>query len=776
MLATKLLTSLQGASQHNSNVMVAPEVILWPDPDRQWASIVSDLQATLPSLLLLGDFDPALRRGPVTWLKCMVARVLPEADWDTRMTPIIYLPGYAKSDLLRLGDAALELQPLLEYLHTGVVWAHRNGKEWTVPAFLQNDEEGLGLNLSQDQATKVAVLKVLPTLFADESIVFPNTQLDASYFQSLVFPELVPSVLRWLEEGDVFLGQLPPDRRGVFEEICLARFGIQPKPQLLVEAARLLGSQKNAWKAVWDYFANAPQKYPVTVNLLRQAKPPVLGNGLFALPEESWPQVNEAEEEDLRSALTRISHSTPIQALTELENLESVHCRRRYWVWFALNHSPLAAVLPNLLLMAKGSQCTYAWNSLEDLRTYYIAEGHLVDRAMRDALELIRLEKDRKAVLGVIDLFYRPWLTVLAERFQATAIENVFVFSSIPVYEATDELIVFVDALRYELAVEYLEKLIHLQDNKYTIEIKSRWSAIPSLTNTAKAAIAPIAGEVDAASHFDGFYPQNASGKNVNADTLRKMISDSGRKVVGRHDSLEVGSKYWIEMGDIDEAGHNEGAKLVHRLDALFVAIRETLENAFDSGLQQVRIVTDHGWLLMPGGLPKAELPMPPVHERLGRCAVMKEGAKTDLPQLPWRWNPAVHIAYAKGIDFHKKNVEYAHGGLSLQECLVPDVLLRMNHSKQKSLAKIVAFKWVGLRCTVQLDGSTAGLRVDIRRKFSEQDTSLVLGKNGEIENLQAKLLVDDAAEGDAAHLVLLDNHGTILDRKLIVIGENREL
>ena len=45
-----------------------------------------------------------------------------------------------------------------------------------------------------------------------------------------------------------------------------------------------------------------------------------------------------------------------------------------------------------------------------------------------------------------------------------------------------------------------------------------------------------------------------------------------------------------------------------------------------------------------------------------------------------------------------------------------------------------------------------------------------------EIENLQAKLLVDDAAEGDAAHLVLLDNHGTILDRKLIVIGENREL
>ena len=38
--------------------------------------------------------------------------------------------------------------------------------------------------------------------------------------------------------------------------------------------------------------------------------------------------------------------------------------------------------------------------------------------------------------------------------------------------------------------------------------------------------------------------------------------------------------------------------------------------------------MTDHGWLLLPGGLPKTQLNEGLTETRWGRCALIKEGAK----------------------------------------------------------------------------------------------------------------------------------------------------
>ena len=64
----------------------------------------------------------------------------------------------------------------------------------------------------------------------------------------------------------------------------------------LYAIAEKLGSQRNQWKYVWQMYANAPHKYPEIEGLLRSAKPEDLGEGVFAIPEESWPQVNEQKE------------------------------------------------------------------------------------------------------------------------------------------------------------------------------------------------------------------------------------------------------------------------------------------------------------------------------------------------------------------------------------------------------------------------------------------------------------------------------------------------
>ena len=123
----KVLQALQQAVNHNSQVMVKPEVILWPDPENQWAEVMGVLQEEIPQLLIYGSYNPDKKQGPAIWLKCMIARALPEANWNAEAIPIIYLPGIAKADLRNVENAVFNVQPLLEYQYTGALFLHENG-------------------------------------------------------------------------------------------------------------------------------------------------------------------------------------------------------------------------------------------------------------------------------------------------------------------------------------------------------------------------------------------------------------------------------------------------------------------------------------------------------------------------------------------------------------------------------------------------------------------------------------------------------------------------
>jgi hypothetical protein len=763
----KVIQALKQAESHNSSVMVRPEVILWPDPENQWCEVMEILQQSIPHLLIYGSYAPEKKQGPAIWLKCMIARVLPEAIWDAEAIPIIYLPGVAKSDLRNVENAVFNFQPLLEYQYTGTLFIQENGREWSILAFVENPNLGLGLKVTKDNATKEALKKTLPSIFQDRDMLAHKTIIDADYLNNQLFPDIIPTILKWMCKGEPFFQNIKDGKREVFTSLCKSQYEFEPDHKNIKAIAEKLGSQKNTWKYVWQLYANAPHKYPEIEELLRLAKPADLGTGIFALPDESWPQVNKQKEEALAQALTKAAKQDAAQALVTLQLLEQEHRIRKNWVWFELGKAPLAAALPNLEQMAAIIAESYSSSSIEDIKNYYVTRGFLVDQFMRKALVSVKSEKDKSIVKSFIRLFYQPWLENITNKFQKLVEKDTGIFTSQNAVKETETFVLFVDAFRYELAEEFCKRLAK---QKWEVSLQAGWSAIPTLTATAKPNASPISTAISTQSEILEFRPQLQNGKDLLTPVFRDAIEDAGFKLVTQATDIQSGGKYWQEIGEIDTRGHEEQSGMVKRIDELFEQVQEALSIAFDRGIKKVKIVTDHGWLLLPGGLPKTQLNAGLTETRWGRCTLIKEGASTDLLHLPWRWNPSIYIAYAPGISFFKANQEFAHGGISIHECLVPTMIIE-NQNGGYEMADIKMVKWVNLKCTIVTNDLPDGFTVDIRTKYNDAKTSIVLSQNKNLKGNTVTLMVDDEAESQAATIVLIDENERILDKKPTTVG-----
>lgn len=768
-LCDKLIDSLKHASLHNSNTMVKPEVILWPDPDKQWSSIIPVLQNKIGTLLIYGEYNLEQMSGPAIWLKCMVAKTLPEANWIESQTPIIYLPGISKQDLKNVSNAGLELQPLVEYQYTGMTWLHENGKEWTVLAFLQNLQSGLGLKVVTDHATKDALISSLPIYFEDKYVLYKKPVIDSDYLLSMIFPDVIPNILKWICEGDTFLNKMNSEKKETFINICESKYDFKPDYNNIKEIVLKLGSQKNSWSQVWQYFSQAPLKFNKIIELLKLAKPDDLGSGMFALPEESWPQINDEYEKQLRIELNNLIKLTNKNLKEALNKTEATHSKRRNWIWNELGLAPLASALRHIYKMQSICDDPISSSNIEDIKSYYVEKGYLADTHMRLALASVNSQEDRETIIKVIQHIYKPWLENLNLKFQKLIENNFDSITKLSAPYFTEDLILFVDALRLELALEFKYRL---QEHSIESDLTSEWTAIPTLTPTAKPFCSPINELVSKDCPFTDFRPQLKSGKDLQTGAFRDALQEKGYSYISSLKEINPSKKCWIEIGDIDTKGHEEQSNMVKRIDELYEQFKETITVAFEKGIKTIKVVTDHGWILLPGGLPKEELSKDLVDTRWGRCALLKEGTKTNLLHLPWHWNPTTYIAYAPGVSFFKKNEEYAHGGISVQECLVPYLKLE-NKNTSLLKGKIKSVKWINLTCRIETEDASNGCKIDIRTKASDSSSSILLPKKAKtIIDEKCSVMADDAYEGIAAHVVLLNADDIIIDKITTEVGK----
>ncbi len=228
-----------------------------------------------------------------------------------------------------------------------------------------------------------------------------------------------------------------------------------------------------------------------------------------------------------------------------------------------------------------------------------------------------------------------------------------------------------------------------------------------------------------------------------------------------------------LEFGDIDHQGHdNNAVKMARYLDGLLREVCARIEALLTAGWKRVHVVTDHGWLLMPGGLPKIDLPSVLTSNKWGRCAAIKPGATTQERLYPWFWNPSIHFALADGISCFRAGLDYVHGGLSLQECLTPGLIVTKKYVVTVEFADIV---WKGLRCSVEVDGNAAGLSIDIRTQPGNPASSVAASVKPLKDNGTGSVVViDEELEKESATVVLLDADGKLVAQLATVIGEHR--
>ena len=155
-----LVEAIEAASAYNKQDQAPPAAILWPDKDRQWEALLPLLKDRLP-VFALGTYSPDEHIGPAYWLRRVIVHTIPHSGLPLESVPVLYLPGYSRQDLRALETCPVELQPLAELQYRGVLWTQKNGRDWTVNAFLQSRDRGLGIRVEADHGTKEALQRSL---------------------------------------------------------------------------------------------------------------------------------------------------------------------------------------------------------------------------------------------------------------------------------------------------------------------------------------------------------------------------------------------------------------------------------------------------------------------------------------------------------------------------------------------------------------------------------------------------------------------------------------
>lgn len=711
-----------------SGAEAAPEAILWCDPAGEFAPVLPALRIRLPHLLSFGAYDAAPRTGPALWLRAAAARQVPGLEWPEAEPPVIYLPGHGRDVLRGAEECPAELQPLVWFAVTGVFFGQpKQARDWTLRGFLAAQGSPVGLTVPEDKATREALARAAARLFTEPLASLKSRTLDAAALDLLLVPDPTLDMLRWLDGS--LTQESDPARFDAFASLAAKKLGLDPRKKPRQDAAARLAKREKGWAEVWQRFEEGNGGYDGVVKLLGMQEPHDL-----ITPPETYPAENARRERALCKSLLGLAEKPFAEAAKAIIALDAEHGWRCLTVWAKRGEAKLAEALEHLAVIAKAAALPA--HTPDAMAEAYVASGWKVDAAALAALDIARTGEYRDAVTTALRTVYLPWLDAGAAALQTLAAQGKLPFAqpATPPKPPENAALIFVDGLRMDIGRRLGAAL---EARGATVAFGWRWSGFPTVTATCKPLASPAAGAFSSGV-VEALTPA-VEGKPVTKPGLTKAIENAGWAVT---ETLLGSTPFWLEVGRFDEEGHSLGARLAERVSDGVAEIAELVLRLARQG-RRVRIVTDHGWLLMPGGLPFAELHagLTAPNARGNRVATLKEGASTTYARLPWSWNQSILLATAPGARAFYNGTEYAHGGVSPQECVLPVIDVT---AEGEAAALSISASWQRLRLRVEVKGGT-GMMLDLRLASDPYGPSL-LSKGARVldDAGQVNVLVSD--------------------------------
>ncbi len=239
--------------------------------------------------------------------------------------------------------------------------------------------------------------------------------------------------------------------------------------------------------------------------------------------------------------------------------------------------------------------------------------------------------------------------------------------------------VIVTDALRLDVAHQVAERI------GTTATIQTGMSTLPTTTPFGMTALLPVDAPVTVDPAGDSLIVEGVdlSGKGGRQTFLRRQLEAAGKRVTFLEvaellQGSSIGDAELVVLFDyeLDNQGHGVGS-LPAYVDGHVARLARAVSRLHELGVTTVELATDHGFLHHPPHLTDS-LGTPPVaavqkHGQDRRYAVLKPDAPmVGLIRLQSPIAPGLPLGFARGVRTLQKAKEYLHGGVSLQECVIP--------------------------------------------------------------------------------------------------------
>lgn len=279
---------------------------------------------------------------------------------------------------------------------------------------------------------------------------------------------------------------------------------------------------------------------------------------------------------------------------------------------------------------------------------------------------------------------------------------NSQVFSKVvaPALEAGERVAYFlVDSLRYELGVEIEKQL----SDKLKVTLQTVCAQLPTYTEVGMASLMPDAerafrltliqdklvttlGGVAATNPTTRFaYLQSYKGDQCGDADLDELIRQKKPKIADKVKLLLVRTR------DIDTIAHGNPHQALQVIPDLVRQIVRGLTKVAELGFSKAVIATDHGFILVHEQAAGNIAPKPTGKWLVEKVRCMLGSGSADAANLVMKRESLgipgdfEHYAAPKTLVPYSRGQMYYHEGLSLQECVLPCLIVQLDTTIKKT-------------------------------------------------------------------------------------------